>query len=259
MQAQIVSDFGTRGENFEYRIKNIEFFIDRFNGNDPLALLKRPATTDTSGLEAWHRQREGLLLSLFDHARLQRKGYDTQVVTDFIHDVNSRLQQKSIHFSDSLWYAVLQIDALHKSQPVSLWCVLRMCRGDDGAFTWSLQNMYCPALRAVDVYQRRPRFAPNIHGTDFMTVRLALKEARWIRETKAANNSSTPLLDMIQNNEVIVHRVNCITYHFMQCRPWILKVQYINRESRNSGWLIESVAAMSDQDLANYRSKNHLR
>jgi hypothetical protein len=258
-QAQLVTDFDMRSENFLFRIKNIEFFIDRFNGEDALAPLQRPASSDTTAYRAWQQQRNELMLSLFDRSRLQKKEYDVNLLTDFFRDVNSTEHPRTIHFSDSLWYAVLQINAQHKTQPVALWCVLSMQRTAQGVYLWSIQRMSCPALNLTESYKQTLTFAPNIHGTDFMAVRLALKDRSWLARAQAANAVPSPLLQRFDRGELAVKEIKSITYHFLQCKPWAFTVQYVNRESKNSGWLIQSVVSLNEQDIVGYRSKNRLK
>jgi hypothetical protein len=58
---------------------------------------------------------------------------------------------------------------------------------------------------------------------------------------------------LVKSNEIQYVRVNSIQYHFLQIANWVFTVDYFNRASSNSGWLISAVTSISDLEKVVYK------
>ncbi|MBA4053983.1 MAG: hypothetical protein C0490_04655, partial [Marivirga sp.] len=54
------------------------------------------------------------------------------------------------------------------------------------------------------------------------------------------------------DGQLKIEMINKITYHFLQLDGWIMSVNYVNRESKNSGWLIDVLKPATVQEKVNY-------
>ena len=59
----------------------------------------------------------------------------------------------------------------------------------------------------------------------------------------------------VLNREIEFQDVVKIKYHFLLSDKWIFTVENFNRESLNSGWLINDMQKVSSLDVEKYRNK----
>jgi hypothetical protein len=95
-------------------------------------------------------------------------------------------------------------------------------------------------------------FPPSVNGTDFMNVRLALNDATWVNERMGKLVGKSKMLEMISDGKLKIDQIGKITYHFLQLEGWIMTVNYVNRESKNSGWLLDALQQANNQQKAEY-------
>jgi hypothetical protein len=256
-RSQLLTDWETSAENFYHRIKNIEFFIDRFNhqpeASDQLGEVNKK---DTLTYLAWLKERDGTILTLFDKHRL-RKEADAYIkqedLRDFILQVNNPQRQQFLHFYDSGWYVTFTFKATYRKKEVDVECVLKISRSQLGVYTWTMTSVFSKELALNEHFNDQLNFIPIVHGTDFIGVRLALSDPDWISQVKLGDKSNTSLfLDLLASKELHLTQIRQITYHFLQIKDWVFSVQYVNRESSNAGWLVDRLIPLFEKEKINY-------
>jgi hypothetical protein len=261
--SQVLTDWETSAENFYHRVKNIEFFMDRFNhqpeGSGQIAEVKKE---DTVAYLTWLKDRDGIILTLFDKQRLRKEG-DAYIrkgdLRDFILQVNNPQQQQFLHFSDSGWYATLTLEATYQKKEVDVDCVLKVRRSQLGVYTWTMTSVYSKELALNEHFNNQLNFIPSVHGTDFMGVRLALSDPAWIRQIRAGDKPiPSHFLDLLASKELRLTQIRLITYHFLQIKDWVFSVRYVNRESRNAGWLVDRLIPLSEKEKINYQLEKRI-
>ncbi|HZY82418.1 MAG TPA: hypothetical protein VFE50_22990 [Cyclobacteriaceae bacterium] len=221
---QVQDDWDIQAENFLNRIKNIEFFIDRFNSQG----------TDTL-------QRNYQIISLFDLTKLKAKNSVSyrETAAAFIRSVNRRDHQVLLNFTDTSWYAELSVKT--KSSGL-LTCLLQVTPQPSG-HAWSVVAITLDGRETERFGPNDIIFPPNANGTDFMSVLIAFRDGK-----VPAVNKMNVRAEMIQR----------ITYHFLQVDGWIFTVDYVDRNSKNSGWLVNELVKTTGDGKINYRRKLHL-
>ena len=143
---QVLSDWETRSENFYNRIKNIEFFIDRFNhqpeGSGKVVEVNKQ---DTITYLHWLKERDAVIFTLFEKQRIQmeKESYISKDnFNNFIRQVNNPFHEEFIHFADSGWYAALTFEATYHKKPVAIECALKVNRSKEGVYTWSITSLF---------------------------------------------------------------------------------------------------------------------
>ena len=254
--AQLVYDWENRAENWEYRVKNIEFFIDRFNNQPEGSGSTRAANPkDTAACLAFMKERDYKLFSLFDLAKIDRKDAAVkQKINTFFRDINSPYQPKFIRFEDMYWYAELNMNVQAGGQSKKLSCIMQVARMGQGVQAWVIKSFHSSDLEVGERFRGNTLyFPPSANGTDFMGVRLALNDPSWTNEkiTKLVGAESK-MLSMLSEGKFKIESIGKITYHFLQLDGWIMTVNYVNRESKNSGWLLATLQEANNQQKVKY-------
>ena len=255
VSAQLVYDWEQRAENWEYRVKNIEFFIDRFN-NQPEGSGSAHAANpkDTAACLAFMKERDSKMFSLFDRGKLDKDDAALkQKINTFFREVNSPYQPKFIRFEDMYWYAELTMIAHSGGQPKKLSCILQVVKLGQGALGWVIKSVHSSDLQIDERFRGNELFfPPSVSGTDFMNVRLALNDATWVNERIGKLVGKSRWLEMISEGRLKIDSVFKIKYHFLQLDGWIMTVSYVNRESKNSGWLLDVPQQANNQQKVEY-------
>ena len=263
MQAfgQVVTDWEIRANNFYNRIKNIEFFMDRFNhGRKELMHLSK---IDTATYIKKLKERDILIFTLFDKQRLKSEGdkyISKKNAQDFIRQVNNPYQPQFLNFSDSGWYATFAFEGEYKKKPIAIDCALKVNRDLQGVYTWTIIKIFSKDLKLDDHFENQLNFNPSVHGTDFMGVRISLSDPEWIKEARESNKLLTSrFLDLLITKDLRLIQIHKITYHFLKIDNWIFSVKYVNRESANSGWLVDELLSSSTENKNNYLNSNGIK
>jgi hypothetical protein len=255
-QGQVVYDWENRAENFHYRVKNIEFFIDRFNNQPEGSGSARAANPkDTAACIAFMKERDVKLFSLFDMGKLDKTDQNLKKkINTFFRDINSPYDPKFIRFVDTYWYAELTMTVLEGGHPKKLRCIMQVVPLGQGAVGWAIKSFHSTELSINErFFTNKLTFPPSVNGTDFMGVRLALNNPEWTSSKigkPEMPNSAT--LQQLSDGKLKVESIGKITYHFLQLDGWIMTVNYVNRESKNSGWLLDSLKPATVEEKVKY-------
>ncbi len=257
--AQMVYDWETRAENFHYRVKNIEFFLDRFN-NQPEGSGSTHAANpkDTAACLAFMNERDAKIFSLFDLSQLDKKDQETRKkINTFFRDINSPYQPKFLRFEDRYWYASLTFDVHSGGEPKRLHCIMQVVSLGQGALGWVIKSFHSSDLAIQDHFTTNDlNFPPSVNGTDFMDVRLALKKSEWLSEKlEKPGLANSKTLKLLREGKLSIDKISNITYHFLQLEGWIMTVEYVKRESKNSGWLIDRLQPATVQEKVKYKKE----
>ena len=253
---QLVYDWENRAENWEYRVKNIDFFIDRFNNQPEGSGSTRAANPqDTAACLAFMKERDYKLFSLFDLGKIDRKDAAVkQKINTFFRDINSPYQPKFIRFEDMSWYAELDMTVLSGGRSKKLSCIMQVVRLSQGVQEWVIKSFHSSELEVGERFRGNELyFPPSTNGTDFMGVRLALNDPSWTSEKSAKLvGAQSKMLTLLSEGKLKIEAIGKITYHFLQLDGWIMTVNYVNRESKNSGWLLATFQQANNQQKVQY-------
>lgn len=258
-QGQMVYDWETRAENFHYRVKNIEFFMDRFNSQpEGSGSAKAANPKDTAACIAFMQERDNKLFSLFDLGKIDRKDAALkEKINTFFRQINSPYNPMFIRFEDPAWCALVEFKVTAKGKPERLQCVMQVVPLGRGAVGWAIKSFQSEPLGIEErFYPNILSFPPSVNGTDFMNVRLALNNTDWTKGKMSKLDMPYSLaLQQLSDGKIKIDAISRITYHFLQLDGWIMTVNYVQRESKNSGWLIDSLSPASAQDKTKYKKE----
>ena len=248
-------------ENFAWQVKQIDEFMDRFNNSDYTPIrryLKQEYNIDEVS-------RLDLVRSLFN---MEKQDWDQEQVVQFLNHVNDTVPPPFLDFYDRDWFAELACSGEYQQEQVDFTLILSLQVDEQTkASRWiinSVQSDFLPsdssdlAFGVDSTYDASKTLNPASFGTDFMALVDALKDTANLEGYVVPKNINRPLvafMNLLHQRDLIFKQVNHITYHFLQIDNWIFQVQDFHRESTNSGWLINSLIAVTEEEKYKYRKK----
>ena len=163
-----------------------------------------------------------------------------------------------LHFSDTAWFAKVHLLAEHKGKETVIDCTLKVIQLQEDVFVWTLSSVYSEELNINETFFGALNFAPSVHGTDFMGVRIHLSDTSWVNKVRVAQAKQSNFIDMLSMGTIKIKQVQSIKYHFLQIPNWVVSVDYTYRDSDNSGWLIDSLQPANDKQKQAYRREYRL-
>jgi len=243
-------------ETFALHVKQVDEFMDRFNFRNNTLLL-RYARQNYPDLVL---DRKVVLKSLFNKFIT----WQPEEVNSFIADVSDSLRPQFVKFHNKEWYAYINCTVMYEGKKRYLDLVLKVERTKNGASKWVIVSamapflnytpkydstrMFIPKYHGVDLrdstYEKIKFLHPMSHGIDFMNldeVFTGTEDFKQYLWTGDLSEEVTTLLEKLKTPGLKYVQVNKVSYHFLQLRDWIMVIEYFNRGSNNSGWLISNI------------------
>ncbi|WKN43780.1 hypothetical protein [Tunicatimonas pelagia] len=248
-------------ENFAWQVKQIDEFMDRFNNADYTPI--RQYLREEYNLDEVSRL--DLVRSLFN---MEREDWDQEKVVQFLNQVNDSVPPPYLDFYDKDWFAELDCTGEYQKEKVDFTMTLSLqVDKETKASRWiinSVQGDFLPndtndlAFGVDSTYDASKTLNPASFGTDFMALVDALKDTANLEGYVVPKHINRPLvtfMNLLYQRDLIFKQVDHITYHFLQINNWIFQVQDFHRQSTNSGWLINSIIAVNEDEKNRYRRK----
>jgi len=240
VQGQLLTEFDIAAENFEYKIKNIEVLIKRFNN---LADMKGNPINQSADRESaeFRDERTKALVTLFDYNYLKEcEVPEQEVIRKFAREVVENDDQ--LDFYGDNWFAEIRYKTQYKGNEEELVMVLFNYSPREKVSGWTISSFdFEPA--DLRFYAEGPNIIlpPNSDGTMFINLKQVLNSRQETEAFTKEDNELGSLLTIIQSNELKLEHITKIQFHFWQIKPYHIMVDYFNRNEMNSGWLITSL------------------
>ncbi len=96
------------------------------------------------------------------------------------------------------------------------------------------------------------------HAVDFMSLDKIFADkvnsANYFKKNFAPDALSE-FYFLTQNNLLTFRKINSINYYFLQIPNWFLKIEYFNRQTYNSGWLISQFKKMKPEEKSQFKKE----
>jgi hypothetical protein len=253
LYGQTVGNMGgithTNDGTFMYRVKLIDEFIERFN-DEPQSYIRQQAKALT-GTDSMLNRRRMLRALLY-------KGTTWTIDTaKFIDAVCQPANEQWLHFDDTGWYAVANCTFTRGGKEITIPLTLRVHTYNEaswwkiaGVGNTNLPSTGCPAYVPTAA---RGRFIPaSAHGTNYVVLSQLLQPGMSmedVMDTDAINSGNGRLLARwLQGGALQFAYVSSIQYHFFQVPGWYFTVAHHKGSGTQSGWLISSLKAVTEQE-----------
>ena len=239
-------------ENFAFKVKQIDEFIERFNSAETAQIQQY--VREHHALDSLSRT--SLVLSLFNQ---EDTTWDQQNIRMFVSDVLRPSSPATINFYDQGWYVELNCMGRYKGkdEPFTLVLSLEVMKRSRGA-KWVIESVSADFLGIGRSQDYRRALNPASYGNNFVDLSEALQDTSNIRNYLNLRRQHSQLLvflNELHQKNLIFKQINQITYHFLQIDDWIFKVRDFNRDTPNSGWLISELLRVNDRQKLQYQEK----
>jgi hypothetical protein len=257
LPAQVIESNTTRERNFAFEIKNIDEFIERFN-NDKHAFITNYVKANYPGKLV---DRQSLIHNLFN----RKINWNEDQMNKFLQQVTDPGQPAYLDFDSSNWYAEAQCSFIYKGRLIDGSILLKIQQEANGGTKWMIVSASSeaipPAVGSIYVQDNKDlsKYLNSMsHATNFISLNKALNDRKGIANYLDADFLKSPysraFLKGLLANQLSFRYVKRIAYHFLQVSGWILTVNRYNRNSVNSGWLINSMKEASAEAKEVYKA-----
>ena len=239
-------------ENFAFKVKQIDEFMDRFNSVESTPIQQY--VREHHDLDSISRA--SLMLSLFNQ---EDTTWNEQHIRDFVSDILRASTPVAIDFYDQGWYVELNCTGRYKGkvEEFTLVLSLEVMRRSRGA-KWVIESVSADFLGIGRSQDQRRALNPASYGNNFIDLSEALQDTSNIRNYLNLRRQHSQLLvflNELHQKNLVFKQINQITYHFLQIDDWIFKVRDFNRDTPNSGWLISELLRVNDRQKLQYQEK----
>jgi len=250
--------FGDR-ERFVKEVKQLDQFFKRFNNREDLftgELKSREAylneKKDIIQFQTERKKSLATLLNYSDSALIKNKG-----TVDFINYAGDDSNHVELGYYDEDWYAKVECSFKYRGQKQRVPLTLKREGNSELGNKWVIIGVDLPFISLNPVRIDTIKFiSPLNHEVGFMDLFKVFRDNQNILQYTSEGfvpNQLNVFLYLIKTGELQYIGVNSIQYHFILLKNWLFTVDYFNRASNNSGWLISSVLQMDDAEKKNYK------
>lgn len=232
-------------EDFKYRVKQLDEFMARFNGEEWLELdvpdsLKRNVN----------------LLYLFNRDLFAaNKDSMEQVADHFIHTVIDN--KITLHFDDKDWFAEVLCNCTYKDKKEQVTLYLKPEKIEEYMYRWVIIGAKGKILKLTPPKRNHGLdILPNNHEVAFM----ALPRIELLGSSNILNYSQfeyepdqlSVFYALVYSGTLKIETTENIIYHFLKVPDYIFNVERFMRKGNNSGWLISRLVRIVEQEKTNY-------
>ncbi|MFK7922200.1 MAG: hypothetical protein AB8H47_09595 [Bacteroidia bacterium] len=246
---------------FALRVKQIDEFFERFNGEPSLAqdYLAEHYPDRLPIPRAQH------LWWLMDHGMT----WDSLLRDQFLNDVCDTQSPAYMSFYDRVWFAELECQFVYQGVRQVGKLILHIQADENYASKWVISSLKAdfvpdsiigrfpyPIYHLAD---RNKLIRPTNHVPNFAGLGRVFRDSTHISHyfsNRFTSGSLFFLEEAVKSGDLKIEFVRGIKYHFMQIDNWIITVENFNRKEWNAGWLISNIIPASPTDKERYLNEN---
>ena len=222
---------------YKSKVKLVDEFISRFNGEE----LRTDQGSDYS-------DRKSSILLLFDGAKFKSKSdssfIEAEKFANYIVESGIKL-----NFSDKDWYAKINCHGKLYKKPVTFGMTLCVEERGNDMYKWVISDVESDLfLTSRDKPHKELFIMPNDNEQFFQSVRKTTTETYkfiddYVRKNYKADALSV-FLTLVRSNQLKIDAITDVEFFFLQVPGYLFKVKNFGRETKNSGWLIDSLSKL---------------
>lgn len=231
----------------------VDEFIKRFNGEE-LHPDIASSVTDSININM-------NLLSLFNQEQFVQEGRQDQdsvraKAVDFVKTIQN--DSVRINYSDTSWAAIAHCSGLVLGKQESFDVFLTVQSRGDGMYKWVINKVMGDCFNvSPKIDNENLIIYPDAHETKFIALnRICKEQPRNIRLFLSRNFEYDPtsvFTFLVFNSKLKIEYVERLEFVFLQVPGYAFHIQYFDRHSNNSGWLISNFYPLSDKDKVSFR------
>jgi len=237
-QLQLAGNDSVFEKKLLHEVKQLDQFIGRFNLSENIYGNKYSDRFNDSTkvlYSSYVFARKKIIKTLFDFENLKN---DTSVIKRFIDNVSDNSQ--FISFSDNNWFAEVKTTLLLNGNEKNASIILQIEKNSKDEFKWVIKGVKAKFL-SLNSDDSKDFINPISHETYFINLKKVFENNNNVMQYTYSGFKSDDLsifLYLISQNKILLKQIDAISYQFLQIDNYIFKVDFMNRSSFNSGWLI---------------------
>ena len=242
-RSQIVVTYSLYERNlYLAEVKQVDEFVERFN-NDKFHI-----SIDTTKAE----YKENNLLALFNLENFKDASDSLLAETTmFIRTVTD--SSVKLHYEDTLWFAKAPCYGKFKNKSVNFTLWLNVEHRSADMYKWVVAKAEGDIFKLPPSYTSdRIMISPGEHETNFMSLKLITTQKQdYITNYKQKNfdlDETSVFYSLVYYEMLSIDYVKDLEFWFFQVPGYVFRIKYFNRETHNSGWLIDKYEKISDEE-----------
>ncbi len=253
--SQFVVNDGILDTLFNARVKSLDEFISRFNGEK--------ISTDISASDPLRREKNILALFEKDSLVAHQEEYGDKndlfaAITDFVKDVaknNYRLDLEK----DSMIFAVAEMKMKYAAKERDVKIVLRYEPVGDDVYGWKIAGVSglveCGIIDTSTVRIFRPVDNEMNFSTITPTVNAQNNQITQYRSVVTDINQTSYFLALCAVNKITAVQCKSVVYHILSIDGYAFEISRFDRMDKNNGWLISKFQRLDNKNKEEYLKK----
>lgn len=246
IQAQLIKTLDR--DRYLAKVKLVDEFFCRFNGQE-----------SRQDVNTQYKDRESSILLLFDLAKFKSKSDSGFVkAMTFAKDVVE--DSVFINYEDGKWFAKVKCTALLNKKPTEFFVFLTVENVEDSVYKWVISNVDGDIFETSrDNPHKELYISPNSHELFFSSLRNVTKDAYefiddYTRKSFKADKLSV-FTTLVRSGQLKIDAVSDLEFVFTQVPRYIFTIRHFERESKNAGWLIDTLRVESEEKKNNLKKE----
>lgn len=234
---------------YETRIKLVDEFFERFNGEESHADIKK-SDKDFRQKNLLFCFNGKMFKSAKDSCFTDAQAFIKKVIDDSI----------SIKYKDTTWIAKAVCEGKLKGKSVKFNLYLHVEHRRGNMYKWVISKA------EGDIFKIEPSLCkenimlmPDDHETNFMSLhRITTEKDDYILNYAYkgfAVDETSIFYSLVYMGLLDIDYVDDLSFIFFQVPDYIFNVSFFERETNNSGWLISDLKSVSEEDKSIYFNK----
>jgi len=197
--------------------------------------------------------RNSLIKSLFN---AERTDWNITDIIQFIKQVDNKTAPQYLDFNGDKWYANVNCAILWNGKPKTAMLKLRIQKLPNGSSKWVIFDADAKFFNVNNVANvEQPTIPkptdnslflnPDSHALNFFNIDVISRSpkniANFLMPSSDYSIDCSLFINECLGNHVKIISVKSVTYSFFQIKGWDMEIQQFNRQSKNSGWLINKL------------------
>lgn len=240
-------------ELYNTRVKLVDEFIDRFNGDE----LRPDLKGNKEDLAKTN------LLLLFDSKQFKSKNDPAFAKAQEMVDTILAHQTK-IHYSDTNWVAKATCHGRFKGKSVEFVMYLTVEQRGEDMYKWVIAKVEGDIFKlSPSVRSGKMMISPDAHETNFMALRrITTEKPDYITNYGLKNLSidqTSVFFSYVYNGWLDIEFVSDLEFIFLQVPDYKFSISHLDREELNAGWLISSFQKITDKEKEEFLNYIYLQ
>lgn len=230
---------------FQYRVKQLDEFMSRFNGEESIDIHAKDSLKRTLNI-----------LYLFNN-ELFTVNCDSmmQQVNNFILTVTKN--QSKLYYEDDGWLAEVGCHCIYNGVKDTLTLYLKPEKIEEFKYRWVIIGAKGKLLQLIPTKRNRGLdIMPNNHEVSFRALskiaQLGSNNILNYAEYDYSPDELSTFYALVYADALKIKYTGQITYYFFEVPDYVFTVERFNRKGNNIGWLISRLTPMNESEKQDY-------